>query len=171
MATQIHLNCLWNFLRLAYHHSHFLPATLDFTSFFLTAFLGAAHFFRAGLFWISLYYTSETATHYNVYFTGIQSLLWEAAISHYTQWWKQWVSHTLSWSIICCTYQMMIPERWLLILRWCWRVILTFKWSARLVGLICFMYYSFINAQFLTVLSCWCCFTYLCNEWSSANVN
>jgi len=32
-------------LPLAYHHSHFLAATLDFTSFFTTAFLGAAQFF------------------------------------------------------------------------------------------------------------------------------
>jgi len=31
-ATQIHLNCCY--LPLAYHHSHFLAATLDFTSFF-----------------------------------------------------------------------------------------------------------------------------------------
>jgi len=36
---------LLKFLPLAYHHSHFLAATLDFTSFFTTAFLGAAHFF------------------------------------------------------------------------------------------------------------------------------
>jgi len=41
---------LLNFLPLAYHHSHFLAATLDFTSFFTTAFLGATHFFTAGLF-------------------------------------------------------------------------------------------------------------------------
>jgi len=33
---------LLKFLPLAYHHSHFLTATLDFTSFFTT---GAAHFF------------------------------------------------------------------------------------------------------------------------------
>ena len=30
---------------LIYHHSHFLAATLDFTSFFTLAFLGAAFFF------------------------------------------------------------------------------------------------------------------------------
>jgi len=36
---------LLKFLPLAYHHSHFLAATLDFTSFFTIAFLGAAHFF------------------------------------------------------------------------------------------------------------------------------
>jgi len=36
---------LLKFLPLAYHHSHFLAATLDFTSFFATVFLGAAHFF------------------------------------------------------------------------------------------------------------------------------
>jgi len=42
---------LLKFLALAYHHSHFLAATLDFTSFFTTAFLEAAHFFfTAGLF-------------------------------------------------------------------------------------------------------------------------
>jgi len=41
---------LLKFLPLAYRHSHFLAATLDFTSFFTTAFLGAAHFFTAGLF-------------------------------------------------------------------------------------------------------------------------
>jgi len=35
------------FLPLAYHHSHFLAATLDFTSFFTTAFLGATHFFNS----------------------------------------------------------------------------------------------------------------------------
>jgi len=33
------------FLLLAYHHSHFLAATLDFTSFFIMAFLGAVHLF------------------------------------------------------------------------------------------------------------------------------
>ena len=36
---------LLNFLPLTYHHSHFLAATLDFTSFFTIAFLRAAHFF------------------------------------------------------------------------------------------------------------------------------
>jgi len=36
---------LLKFLPLAYHHSHFLAATLDFTSLFMTAFLGAAYFF------------------------------------------------------------------------------------------------------------------------------
>jgi len=41
---------LLKFLPLAYHHSHFLAATLDFPSFFTTAFLGAAHVFTAGLF-------------------------------------------------------------------------------------------------------------------------
>jgi len=43
---------LLKFLPIAYHHSHFLAATLDFTSFFTLAFLGAAHFFPVGLFWI-----------------------------------------------------------------------------------------------------------------------
>jgi len=38
---------LLKFLHLAYHHSYFLAATLDFTSFFTTATLGAAHFFTA----------------------------------------------------------------------------------------------------------------------------
>jgi len=36
---------LLKILPLAYHHSHFLAATLDFTSFFPMAFFGAAHFF------------------------------------------------------------------------------------------------------------------------------
>ena len=36
---------LLKFLRLTYHHSHFLAATLDFTSFFTIAFLRAALFF------------------------------------------------------------------------------------------------------------------------------
>ena len=36
---------LLKFLLLTYHHSHFLAATLDFASFFIMAFLGAAHFF------------------------------------------------------------------------------------------------------------------------------
>ena len=36
---------LLKFLPLIYHHSHFLAATLDFTSFFTIAFLRAAHFF------------------------------------------------------------------------------------------------------------------------------
>ena len=34
---------LLKFLPLTYHHSHFLAATLDFTSFFTIAFLRAAH--------------------------------------------------------------------------------------------------------------------------------
>jgi len=37
-------------LLLIYHHRHFLATTLDFTSFVTMAFLGAAHFFTAGLF-------------------------------------------------------------------------------------------------------------------------
>ena len=36
---------LLKFLPLTYHHSHFLAATLDFTSFFTIAFLRAAPFF------------------------------------------------------------------------------------------------------------------------------
>ena len=36
---------LLKFLPLTYHHSHFLAATLDFTSFFTIAFLRAAHIF------------------------------------------------------------------------------------------------------------------------------
>ena len=36
---------LLKFLPLTYHHSHFMAATLDFTSFFTIAFLRAAHFF------------------------------------------------------------------------------------------------------------------------------
>ena len=36
---------LLKFLPLTYHHSHFLAATLDFTSFLTIAFLGAALFF------------------------------------------------------------------------------------------------------------------------------
>ena len=43
---------LLKFLPLTYHHSHFLAATLDFTSFFTIAFLGVALFFTAWLFWI-----------------------------------------------------------------------------------------------------------------------
>jgi len=37
---------------LAYHHSHFLATTLDFTSFFTMASLGPHTFLTAGLFWI-----------------------------------------------------------------------------------------------------------------------
>jgi len=36
---------LLKILPLAYHHSHFLAATLDFTSFFTMAFLGPHTFF------------------------------------------------------------------------------------------------------------------------------
>ena len=36
---------LLKLLPLTYHHSHFLAATLDFTSFFTIAFLRAARFF------------------------------------------------------------------------------------------------------------------------------
>ena len=43
---------LLKFLPLTYHHSHFLAATLDFTSFFTMAFLGATPFFTAWLFLI-----------------------------------------------------------------------------------------------------------------------
>jgi len=39
-------------LPLAYHHSHFLAATLDFTSFFTMTLMGPHTFFTAGLFWI-----------------------------------------------------------------------------------------------------------------------
>ena len=49
---------LLNFLPLTYHHSHFLAATLDFTSFFTLqlAFLGAAPFFTAWLFLIRYHF-------------------------------------------------------------------------------------------------------------------
>ena len=47
---------LLKFLPLTYHHSHFLAATLDFTSFFTIAFLRAAHFFYSWLFWIRFHF-------------------------------------------------------------------------------------------------------------------
>ena len=47
---------LLKFLSLTYHHSHFLAATLDFTSFFTMAFLGAAPFFTAWLFLIRYHF-------------------------------------------------------------------------------------------------------------------
>jgi len=47
---------LLKFLILTYHHSHFFAATLDFTSFFTMAFLGAVHFLQLGCFWIRLPY-------------------------------------------------------------------------------------------------------------------
>ena len=44
-------------LPLTYHHSHFLAATLDFTSYFIIAFLRAALvFFTAWLFWIRFHF-------------------------------------------------------------------------------------------------------------------
>ena len=43
VGSEMALICL--FLPLTYHHSHFLAATLDFTSFFTIAFLRAALFF------------------------------------------------------------------------------------------------------------------------------
>jgi len=47
---------LLKILPLAYHHSHFLAANWDFTSFLTMAFLGPDTFFTAGLFWIRLLY-------------------------------------------------------------------------------------------------------------------
>jgi len=47
------------FLPLAYHHSHFLAATLDFTSFFTTAFLGATHFFYSWAVFLFLFGLSD----------------------------------------------------------------------------------------------------------------
>ena len=47
---------LLKFLPLTYHHSHFLAATLDFTSFFTMAFLGATPFFTAWLFLIRYHF-------------------------------------------------------------------------------------------------------------------
>jgi len=45
-------------LPLAYHHSHFLAATLDFTSFFIMAFLGATHvLFSWGCFGLDTMYS------------------------------------------------------------------------------------------------------------------
>jgi len=41
---------LLKILLLAYHHSHFLATTLDFTSFFTMAFLGLHTFFQLGCF-------------------------------------------------------------------------------------------------------------------------
>ena len=43
---------LLKFLPLAYHHSHFLAITLDFTSFSQLHSWGPHTFFTAGLFWI-----------------------------------------------------------------------------------------------------------------------
>ena len=47
---------LLKFLPLTYHHSHFLAATLDFTSFFTIACLRAALFLTAWLFWIIFHF-------------------------------------------------------------------------------------------------------------------
>jgi len=41
---------LLNFLPLAYHHSQFLAATFDFTSFFRNSLLGAAQFYSWAVF-------------------------------------------------------------------------------------------------------------------------
>ena len=54
---------LLKFLPLTYHHSHFLAATLDFTSFFTIAFLRAAHFFTAWLFWIRYHLLQLSQVH------------------------------------------------------------------------------------------------------------
>ena len=51
------------FLPLAYHYSHFLATTLDFTSFFTTAFFSATHFLTAGLFWITFHFLSFLELH------------------------------------------------------------------------------------------------------------
>jgi len=53
---------------LAYHHSHFLAATLNFTSFFTIAFLVPHTFFTAGLFCIRYY------------------LCWDITLIQYTEW-------------------------------------------------------------------------------------
>ena len=47
---------LLKFLPLTYHHSHFLAATLDFTSFFTIAFLRAALFFYSLAVWIRFHF-------------------------------------------------------------------------------------------------------------------
>ena len=47
---------LLKFLPLTYHHSHFLAATLDFTSFFTIAFLRAALFLQLGCFGLDLFF-------------------------------------------------------------------------------------------------------------------
>jgi len=49
------LSLLKNF-PLAYHHSHFLVATLDFTSFFTMAFLGLHTFLKLGCFGLDTLY-------------------------------------------------------------------------------------------------------------------
>jgi len=43
---------LLKFLPLAYHHSHFLDASLNLTSFFTMAFFRTSLFYTAVLFWI-----------------------------------------------------------------------------------------------------------------------
>jgi len=58
---------LLKFLLLTYHHSDFLTATLDFTSFFTMAFLGAAHFFYSWAVFgldISIQYCFRKIQHY-----------------------------------------------------------------------------------------------------------
>ena len=63
---------LLKFLPLTYHHSHFLAATLDFTSFFTIAFLRAAHFFTAWPFWIRFHFFLNLYTPKPAY-----GLLWD----------------------------------------------------------------------------------------------
>ena len=61
---------LLKFLPLIYHHSHFLAATLDFTSFFTIAFLRAALFFlQLGCFGLDIlyyYYSHQYCSIYTV---------------------------------------------------------------------------------------------------------
>ena len=53
---------LLKFLPLTYHHSHFLAATLDFTSFFTIAFLRAAHFLQLSCFGLDIIYSNKAVT-------------------------------------------------------------------------------------------------------------
>ena len=62
---------LLKFLPLTYHHSHFLAATLDFTSFFTIAFLRAAHFFTAWLFWIRFHFFLYLYTSFGTFLTYV----------------------------------------------------------------------------------------------------
>jgi len=65
---------LLKFLLLTYHHSHFLTVTLNFTSFFTMAFLGAAHFsYSLAVFGLDYSYLYDTKLIARV--TGDQS--WE----------------------------------------------------------------------------------------------
>jgi len=81
-----------------YHHSYFLAATLDFTSFFTMAFLGPHPFLQLGCFGLDICGRAQLQLHYTMH-----ELVWFHATSVVVSVGRgnTRLSHAFSWSHMC----------------------------------------------------------------------